>query len=97
MSKFPHDDFAKAYLTELLSLIGTATPNRSFKAETRIADLWFEIGPDAAENCHQLGLLGQIFTRDALIEIFRNAATPYEVRTCQSKRSTEKWSAALSV
>jgi hypothetical protein len=54
MSKFPHDDFAKAYLTELLSTIGKATPNRSLKAETRIADLWFELNPQAANQRHGL-------------------------------------------
>jgi hypothetical protein len=39
MSKFPHDDFAKAYLMELLNTIGKATPNRPFKAETLFAYL----------------------------------------------------------
>jgi hypothetical protein len=87
MSKFPHDDFAKAYLTELLSTIGKATPNRSLKAETRIADLWFELNPQAANQRHELGLLGQLLTRNALIEVFRNPATPLEVRACQSKLS----------
>jgi hypothetical protein len=33
MSEFPHDDFAKAYLTELLSLIGTAKPNHHSKVK----------------------------------------------------------------
>lgn len=42
MSEFPHDDFAKAYLSELLRVIGTVQPNFSLKGETRIADLWFE-------------------------------------------------------
>ena len=88
MSKFPHDDFAKAYLTELLSTIGKATPNRPLKNETRLADLWFEINPKFAERRAELGLLGELLTRDALIEVFRNPATPVEIRTCQSKLST---------
>jgi hypothetical protein len=87
MSKFPHDDFAKAYLTELLSVIGTATPNRPLKSETRIADLWFELNPNATDQRHELGLLGQLLTRNALIEVFRNPATPLEIRACQSKLS----------
>jgi hypothetical protein len=85
MSNFPHDDFAKAYLTELLSTIGKATPNRPFKAETRVADLWFELNPKLPRD--QLGLLGQLLTRNALIEVFRNPATPIEIRACQSKLS----------
>ena len=88
MSKFPHDDFAKAYLTELLSTIGKATPNHLLKNETRFADLWFELNPKFAERLAELGLLGELLTRDSLIEVFRNPATPVEIRTCQSKLST---------
>jgi hypothetical protein len=87
MSEFPHDDFAKAYLTELLSVIGTARPNRPFKAETQTADLWFELNPKLRSQRHRLGLLGELLTRDSLIEVFRNPATPTEIRTCQSKFS----------
>ena len=43
MSQFPHDDFAKSYLNEVLRGIGRAVPNRSLKAETRTADLWFRM------------------------------------------------------
>ena len=88
MSKFPHDDFAKAYLTELLSTIGKATPNHPLKNETRFADLWFELNPKFAERRTELGLLGELLNRDSLIEVFRNPATPVEMRTCQSKLST---------
>ena len=35
-----------------------------------------------------MGLLGELLTRDSLIEVFRNPATPVEIRTCQSKLST---------
>jgi hypothetical protein len=33
-------------------------------------------------------LLGRLLTRDALIEVFRNPATPIEIRACQGKLST---------
>jgi predicted HTH domain antitoxin len=87
MSQFPHDDFAKTYLTELLSVIGKARPNRPFKSETQFADLWFELNPKLAANRHLLGLLGQLLDRNSLIEVFRNPAAPIEIRTCQSKFS----------
>jgi hypothetical protein len=58
MSKFPHDDFAKAYLTEVLSTIGKAVPNRHLKAETRAADLWFELRSTSPDQRQQIGLLG---------------------------------------
>jgi hypothetical protein len=33
MPEFPHDTFAKDYLTELLSTIGTAVPNKVVQSE----------------------------------------------------------------
>jgi hypothetical protein len=88
MSKFPHDDFAKAYLSEVLSMIGKAVPNRPLNAETRAADLWFELRPKSQSQRQQIGLLGQLLNRDALIEVFRNPAIPVEIRACQGKLST---------
>ena len=85
MSNFPHDDFAKAYLVELLSTIGTATPNYPLKAETREADLWFQINPEFENARSQLGLLGQLLLQDSLIEVFRNPANPIEIRSCKGK------------
>jgi hypothetical protein len=87
MPKFPHDDFSKTYLTELLSVIGKAVPNRPLKAETHFADLWFELDPNLASERSRLGLLGELLNRDSLIEVFRNAATNTEIRTCQGKFS----------
>ena len=91
MSQFPHDDFAKAYLPELLRPLGTAIPNHPLKAESRFADLWFVrsniINP---EDLHTLGLIATLLTRDALIEVFRNAATRIEIRASQSKLSYQE-------
>jgi hypothetical protein len=86
MSNFPHDDFAKAYLVELLSTIGTATPNYPFKAETREADLWFQPNPEFEQERSQLGLLGRLLPKDTLIEVFRNPASPFEIGGCRNKR-----------
>ncbi len=87
MPKFPHDDFSKTYLTELLSVIGKAVPNRPLKAETHFADLWFELDPKLASERSRLGLLGELLDRNGLIEVFRKAATTTEIRTCQGKFS----------
>jgi hypothetical protein len=88
MSQFPHDDFAKAYLPELLRPIGIAIPNHPLKAESRFADLWFvksnTINP---EDLNTLGLIGTLLT---LIEVFRNAATRVEIRASQSKLSYQE-------
>ena len=88
MNQFPHDDFAKTYLTELLRQMGTTSVNRPIKTETRYADLWFKLS-DKADRTH-LGLLGELLTRDALIEVFRNPATDLEIATSRSKLNSEE-------
>ena len=87
MSEFPHDDFAKDYLTELLSTIGTAVPNKVIKSERREGDIWFERTAKLtiAAQRKKLGLMGQLLRRDSLIEVFRNPATAMEIRACRGK------------
>jgi transposase len=87
MSEFPHDQFAKEYLTELLSTIGKATPNELVQSERREGDIWFERDRtlSIAEQKKRLGLMGQLLTHDSLIEIFRNPATEFEFRSCKGK------------
>jgi hypothetical protein len=87
MSEFPHDQFAKDYLTELLSTIGTATPNLFIRSERREGDVWFERNRSLSirEQKKRLGLMGQLLTHDSLIEIFRNPATEFEFRSCKGK------------
>ncbi len=87
MSEFPHDDFAKDYLTELLRNIGTAVPNKVIKSERREGDIWFERNSKLtiASQRKKLGLMGQLLRRDSLIEVFRNPATAMEIRSCRGK------------
>jgi hypothetical protein len=87
MSEFPHDTFAKDYLTELLNTIGKANPNKLIRSERREGDLWFERDPrvSIATQRQRLGLLGQLLTHDSLIEVFRNPATEFEIRACKGK------------
>jgi hypothetical protein len=85
MTQFRHDEFAKSYLTELLSTIGKATPNKSIRSESREADLWFEPNPKAQSKRAELGLLGQLLTSSCLIEVFRDPADASETRSCLGK------------
>jgi hypothetical protein len=85
MAQFKHDEFSKSYLTELLSRIGKAVPNKIIKSESREADLWFEPNPKADSRRGELGLLGQLMTRSCLIEVFRNPASVVEIRACLGK------------
>jgi hypothetical protein len=88
MSEFPHDTFAKDYLTELLNTIGKAQPNPVVRSERREGDVWFERDRQVSLSTQQkrLGLLGQLLSQDALIEVFRNPATEFEICACQGKR-----------
>ena len=94
--QFPHDDFAKTYLTELLRPMGKTIVNRPLKTETRYADLWFKRSAKAddlrsvEDHRTHLGLLGELLTRDALIEVFRNPATDLEIRNSQSKLTADE-------
>ena len=54
--QFPHDEFAKTYLTELLRPMGKTIVNYPIKTETRYADLWFQLSENA-DRTH-LGLSG---------------------------------------
>ena len=96
MSEFPHDDFAKEYLTELLSNIGTAVPNKVIKSERREGDLWFERDTKLTivTQRKKLGLMGQLLRRDSLIEVFRNPATAMEIRACRGKLTDIEWEMA---
>jgi hypothetical protein len=85
MTQFRHDEFAKSYLTELLSTIGKAVPNKQIRSESREADLWFEPNPKAQSKRAELGLLGQLLTSSCLIEVFRDPADAAEIRSCLGK------------
>jgi hypothetical protein len=87
MSKFPHDEFAKNYLTELLNTIGKAKSDEGIRSERRVGDVWFERDPSVsiAQQRERLGLLGQLLIHDSLIEVFRNPASEYEILVCKGK------------
>jgi hypothetical protein len=42
MTKFPHDQFAKEYLQELLSPLGEVETSKDVTAEVREIDVWFQ-------------------------------------------------------
>ncbi len=85
MTRFPHDQFAKQYLKELLSPLGEVETSRKVSGEVREIDVWFVPAPHAETNAQVLGLLGRFAASPCLIEPFRNPATPMEIRSCLSK------------
>lgn len=85
MTRFPHDQFAKDYLKELLSPLGEVETSRDVAGEVREIDVWFAPSSGPMGDAQLLGLLGRFAATSSIFEPFRNAATPTEIRGCMSK------------
>ncbi|HBL12315.1 MAG TPA: flagellar assembly protein H, partial [Cyanobacteria bacterium UBA11162] len=85
MTRFPHDQFAKDYLKELLSPLGEVETSRDVPGEVREIDVFFTPESDSIEYRQQLGLLGRLATTPAIFEPFRNAVTASQIRSCMGK------------
>ena len=85
MTRFIYDQFAKDYLSELLSPIGAVTPSRDVASEVREIDVYFTPSTAAQDYVEMLGILGKMATVTALFEPFRNPVSVGEVCSCLSK------------
>jgi hypothetical protein len=85
VTQFPHDQFAKEYLQELLSPLGTVETAKELTAEVREIDILFHPATVNSEYAQTLGLLGKMATTVALIEPFRNAVSPEGIFSCVAK------------
>ncbi len=85
MTRFPYDQFAKDYLEELLQPLGKIETSKTVPAEIREIDVYFAPSSQPTTDTIQLGLLGQLAEKPALIEPFRNAVKISEMRSCMNK------------
>ena len=85
MTRFIYDQFAKDYLSELLSPIGQVTTSRDVASEVREIDVYFTPSTATQDYVEMLGILGKMATTTALFEPFRNPVTVSEVCSCLSK------------
>ncbi|HEY9875981.1 MAG TPA: hypothetical protein V6D12_21295 [Candidatus Obscuribacterales bacterium] len=85
MTRFPHDQFAKDYLKELLAPLGEVETSRDVTGEVQEIDVWFAPSHQPIEYAQILGLLGRFADKPAIFEPFRNAVMPTEVRSCINK------------
>jgi len=85
MTKFPHDQFAKDYLKELLLSLGKAETSHNVAGEVREVDVWFVPASEPTGNPQLLGLLGRFAATSSIFEPFRNPVTPSQVRSCMGK------------
>lgn len=85
MTRQPHDQFAKQYLAELLTPLGTVEVSREVTDEVRQIDLYFAPAPTPTADSQALGLLGKLALSTCLLEPFRNQPSKTEIRTCMLK------------
>ncbi len=85
MTRFIHDLFAKEYLEELLSPIGTVNIGRDVTSEVREIDVYFTPSTAIPEYSETLGLLGKMANTTAIFEPFRNPANVSEICSCLGK------------
>ncbi|MEG4838221.1 flagellar assembly protein H [Microcoleus sp. B9-D4] len=86
MTRFIHDLFAKEYLEELLSPLGTVNIGRDVTSEVREIDVYFTPSTAAIpEYSETLGLLGKMASTTAIFEPFRNPANVSEICSCLGK------------
>ncbi|MEG4306485.1 flagellar assembly protein H [Microcoleus sp. D3_18a_C4] len=85
MTRFIHDLFAKEYLEELLSPLGTVNIGRDVSSEVREIDVYFTPSTAIPEYSETLGLLGKMAKTTAIFEPFRNPANVSEICSCLGK------------
>ena len=97
MTRQPHDQFAKEYLEELLTPLGTIKKSKKVKSEIQEIDVWFEPFPSPAsaelpltfgERSVESGLLRKMAATSCLFEPFRNPPSEVEIRSCLLKLYT---------
>ena len=87
MTRFIHDQFAKQYLTELLTPYGQVEVSQDVISEVRQIDVLFTPASPSPDRIESLGLLGRMaaYSTYALFEPFRNPVDKSEIRSCIGK------------
>jgi hypothetical protein len=67
MTRQSHDQFAKEYLEELLTPLGTIKKSEKVKSEIQEIDVWFEPFSDQNQENLPLGLLGKMAKKSMFI------------------------------
>ncbi len=85
MTNFPHDEFAKEYLSEICQNYGETIASADIKSEKRQVDILFTPTKEVPTTPTTLGLLGKILQKSCLLEIYRNPIQPQQIRECLNK------------
>jgi hypothetical protein len=85
MTNTPHDNFAKGYLKELLSPLGTVETERGIIDEPRYIDVLFSPSTSTSVLPESIGLLARLAIQTAVIEVFRNQPDDYQMLMCANR------------
>ncbi len=85
MTNFPYDEFAKEYLSEICQNYGETISSADVKSERRQVDILFTPTKEVSASIETLGLLGKMIQNSCLLEIYRNAIQPEQIKECLSK------------
>lgn len=85
MSQFPHDEFVKEYIPELIKDYGTANSGENINSERREIDVFFQPNREVPTTPDTLGLLGKLAQTTVLLEVFRNPVESYQITECLGK------------
>jgi hypothetical protein len=84
-TRTPHDNFAKNYLKELLSPLGTVEIAREVSDEPNEIDILFVPYSSPSDPPASIGFLSRLAEQTCGIEVFRNQPDFFEVRNCLKK------------
>jgi Domain of unknown function (DUF4351) len=85
MTQFPHDQFTKEHLSELLILYGIIKASEKIHGEAKEIDLLFIPTTTVPTTPETLGLLGKLAQTICLFEVFRNPPKSEQIITCLTK------------
>ena len=96
MSQFPHDDFVKEYLPELIKDYGKVFSGKKIASQTKEIDVFFQPYKKKKVNndVSQLGLLSNLLNTTCLFEVYRNSVTTQQIIECIGKLADVKTSIA---
>ncbi len=94
MSQFPHDDFVKEYLPELIKDYGVANSGSKIASQTKEIDVFFQPNKKVNKEFNQLGLLRKLLDTTCLFEVYRNSVYTHQIIECLGKLADVKTSIA---
>jgi len=85
MTQFPHDEFVKEYIPDLIGEYGLAKAGEIVGSEMREIDVFFIPQKPVPTTPETLGLLGKLAQTTCLFEVFRNSIETHQIIECLSK------------